>query len=191
MPPMPEGAAPGILKGLYKFKPSPLGKGPKVHLFASAVTMLEALRAQEILATKYGVAADVWSATSYKELRRDALACERWNMLHPAAEPRKSYLETLLEKETGAFVGVSDYVKQTVELIARWVPGGILPLGTDGYGRSDDRSALRRHFEIDAESITVAALTQLSRRKEIKPSVVAQAIKDLGLDPEKPDPLKA
>jgi pyruvate dehydrogenase E1 component len=193
MPPMPEGAAKGIIKGMYKLMPAPItdAKRSKVHLLGSAIILKECLRAQALLAEKFGVAADVWSVTSYKELRREALACERWNTLHPTATPRKSYLESTLEKETGPFIAASDFMKATAEMIARWVPGGLLPLGTDGFGRSDDRAVLRRHFEVDAESIAVAALTQLLRKTEIKPDVVAKAIKDLGIDPEKADPVTA
>jgi pyruvate dehydrogenase E1 component len=192
MPAMPEGAAEGILKGMYKLRPAAIkAKGTMVHLLGSGVILRECLRAQEILAEKYGVAADVWSVTSYKELRRDALACERWNLLHPTEMPRKSYVETLLGKEEGVFVASSDYMKSLPEMIQKWVPGGLLALGTDGFGRSDDRPDLRRHFEVDAECVAVAALTRLAQRKEIKPTLVQQAIKDLGINPEKPDPVRA
>ncbi|MBX7105388.1 MAG: pyruvate dehydrogenase (acetyl-transferring), homodimeric type, partial [Gemmataceae bacterium] len=192
-PAMPEGAAPGILKGMYKLQPSPVkdGKRSKVHLLGSAVILRECLRAQQILADKYGVAADVWSVTSYKELRRDALACERWNRLHPTAAPRKSYLEATLENEPGVYVAASDYMKATSEMISRWVPGGLMPLGTDGFGRSDDRDVLRRHFEVDAENVVIASLTQLLRKKEVSADLVAKAIKDLGVDPDKADPVEA
>lgn len=189
---MPEGSAEGILRGLYKLKPSTAKKkGTKVHLFGSGSILNEALRAQDILAEKYGVAADVWSATSYKELRREALEVERWNLMHPTAEPRQSYVQKLLAKEEGLFVAASDYMKCMPEMIQRWVPGGIYPLGTDGFGRSESREALRRHFEVDAECITIAALTQLMRKKELKPADVQKAIKDLDVDPEKIDPVKA
>jgi pyruvate dehydrogenase E1 component len=192
MPPMPDGAAEGVLKGMYRFRPATIkGKGTKVHLLGSGVILRECLRAQEILAEKYGVAADVWSVTSYKELRRDALACERWNLLHPTEPPRKSYVETLLAKEEGVFVASSDYMKSLPEMIQKWVPGGLLALGTDGFGRSDDRPDLRRHFEVDAESITVAALNRLAQKKEFKPAQVQQAIKDLGINPDKADPVRA
>src|SRR5205807_7986203 len=134
-----------------KFKPSPIkSKSSKIHLFGSGVILNEALRAQEILANKYEVAADVWSATSYKELRREALDVERWNMLHPTETPRKSYVEKTLEKEKGLFLATSDYIRSVPELINRWVPGGLYPLGTDGFGRSESRKSLRRFFEIDA-----------------------------------------
>ena len=194
MPAMPEGAAEGILKGMYKLKPAGKVKGgpkTKVHLLGSGPILQHCLRAQELLAEKYGVTADVWSVTSYKELRREALDCERWNLLHPTETPRRSYVETLLHDEEGVFVAASDFMKSLPEMIQKWVPGGLFALGTDGFGRSDDREALRRHFEIDAECITVASLNQLMRRKEIKPAVVRQAIKDLGIDPEKADPVRA
>jgi pyruvate dehydrogenase E1 component len=194
MPPMPEGAADGILKGLYKLKSAGNVKsGPKtkVHLFGSGPILQYCLRAQQLLAEKYNVAADVWSATSYKELRRDALACERWNRLHPTETPRRSYLETVLTNEDGVFIAASDYMKSVPEMIQKWVPGGLTALGTDGFGRSDDRDALRRHFEIDAEFITVAALSQLMKRGEVKPTQVKQAIKDLGIDADKLDPVSA
>jgi pyruvate dehydrogenase E1 component len=137
------------------------------------------------------VAADVWSATSYKELRRDALDCERWNLLHPTAEPRKSYLERTLANEKGVFVAASDYLKTVPDLIARWVPGGLHPLGTDGFGRSDSRPALRRFFEVDAESITLAALYQVMKRGEIEPRRVQQAIEEMGLNSEKANPMRS
>jgi pyruvate dehydrogenase E1 component len=197
MIPMPEGTQEGILRGLYKLRPAPSkGKQPasgprsKVHLFGSGTVLREALRAQEMLAERYGIATDIWSVTSYKRLRRDALEAERWNMLHPMAEPRKSYLERLLQGEQGVFIAVSDYMKLVPEMISRWVPGGLFPLGTDGFGRSDNRAALRRFFEIDAECITVGVLWRLAQRGEIKPAQVQQAIQDLGIDPEKADPLQ-
>jgi pyruvate dehydrogenase E1 component len=191
MPKMPDGAAEGILRGLYKFRPASIeATGTRVHLFGSGAILREALRAQDLLAEKFHVAADVWSVTSYRELRRDALEAERWNLLHPAAEPRRSYLEKTLAEERGVFVAASDYMRLVPEMINRWVPGGLLPLGTDGFGRSDNRPSLRRFFEVDAESIAVAALYQLARRREIKPERVEKAIHDLGLDPEKVNPMR-
>ncbi len=191
---MPKGMEEGILKGLYKFSPMPdkTKDGqpmPKAHIFGSGSILREALRAQTILAEKYGVSANVWSATSYKELRRDALAVERWNMLHPTETPRKPYITQLLEKEEGVFVAASDYMKLVPDQVARWVPGGLYSLGTDGFGRSDSREALRRFFEVDAECIAVAVLYQLAQRGTIKPAVVQKAITELGIDPEKPEPL--
>src|SRR5206468_12322989 len=138
-----------------------------------------------------GVAADVWSATSYKELRRDALEVERWNLLHPGEKPRQSYLQTVLAKEEGVFLAASDYMRLVPEMIARWVPGGLLPLGTDGFGRSDTRPALRRHFEVDAECIALAALAQLARRGHVKPALAQQAMQKFGINPEKVSAMRA
>jgi pyruvate dehydrogenase E1 component len=192
MPAMPKGAAEGILRGLYKLRPaSGTAKTPKVHLFGSGTLLREAVRAQEILDNRYGVKAEVWSATSYKELRRDALETERWNMLHPAEQPKRSYIERILENEKGVFIAVSDYMKAVPEMVGRWVPGGLFPLGTDGFGRSDSRVALRRFFEVDAECVTIAALWRLAQRGAIKVSVVEQAIRDLDVNPEKLTPLRA
>jgi pyruvate dehydrogenase E1 component len=188
MEPMPEGAREGVLKGMYRFRPSALQQPQvktKVHLLGSGPLLRAALEAQQTLAEKYGVAADVWSVTSYKELRREALECERWNRLHPTAAPRKSYLETLLAGEEGVFIAVSDYMKWWAEGIARWVPGGLTPLGTEGFGRSENRTALRRFFEIDAPFVTLAALEQLGRRGALPLERVEQAIQELGIDPEK------
>ena len=157
MEPMPEGAAAGVVRGMYRFRSAghrSKGTKSKIHLLGSGSILREAIRAQEILAEKYDLAADVWSVTSYKELRREALECERWNRLHPTAPARKSYLETLLSGEKGIFIAVSDYMKANAEMIQRWVPGGLMPLGTDGFGRSENRSSLRRFFEVDAECIT-------------------------------------
>ena len=187
-PPMPAGVEDGILKGLYKFKPGVEGKKIKAHIFGSGTILLSALKAQEILAEKYGVSADVWSATSYKLLRTDALRCQRWNMLHPVEAPRKNYVETLLAKEQGAFVAVSDNVRTVPDQIAPWVPGGLFTLGTDGFGRSDTRARLRRFFEVDVESTVIGTLYALAEKNLIGREVVAQAIKDLGVDPEKIQP---
>jgi pyruvate dehydrogenase E1 component len=192
MPPMPEGSAEGILQGMYKLRPAAgKGKGTRVHLLGSGAILREALRAQEILAERFEVAADVWSVTSYKELRRDALEAERWNLLHPTVEPRRSYLERVLAKEKGVFVAASDNIKLVPDMIAPWVPGGLTHLGTDGFGRSETRAALRRFFEVDAECIAVAALSRLARLGEIKPARVQKAIEELGIDPEKADPVRA
>ena len=196
MPAKPEGADEGILKGLYRFRAaepqaegrsgSTEGRPPRVQLFGSGSLLNEALRAQALLAERYGVAADVWSATSYKELRREALETERWNLLHPEAPPRRSYLETALDGAEGPIVAVSDYMRAVPDQIARWLPGRFFPLGTDGFGRSDTREALRRFFEVDAESIALAALHRLAVGGRIDPAVAARAVGELGIDPEKP-----
>ncbi len=191
MPPMPAGAEEGILKGAYKLKAAPGqdGNRPHVHLLGSGSLLREALRAQDILAEKYGVAADVWSVTSYKELRRDALEAERWNLLHPGEEPRKPYVVQLFEGDDQPLVAVSDYMKLVPDQIARWLPGRLFPLGTDGFGRSDTREALRRFFEVDAETVVVAALGQLARRGVVDRCLPKRAIEELGIDPGKLDPL--
>lgn len=192
MPPMPEGSREGILRGLYKLRPATQkAKGTKVHLLGSGCILREALRAQEILAERFGVAVDVWSATSYRELRREALEAERWNMFHPESPPRQSFIERTLQNEKGMFVAVSDYMRSVPEMIQRWVPGGLFPLGTDGFGRSDSREALRRFFEIDAECITIGILWRLAKNGEIKAAQVQKAIKELNVDPEKLNPLYA
>jgi pyruvate dehydrogenase E1 component len=189
MPPMPEGVEEGILKGLYRFKAAPSDEeNLHAHIFGSGPMMLSALRAQEILAKDYQVSADVWSVTSYKSLRHEALGCQRWNMLHPAEPPRKSYLETTLEGQEGVFVAVSDYMRTIPDQIAPWVPGGLFTLGTDGFGRSDTRERLRRFFEVDAESVVIAVLYSLCRRRKLGKASVARAIKDLGVNPEKSFP---
>jgi pyruvate dehydrogenase E1 component len=188
MPPMPEGAQEGILKGLYKFNVGPNGK-KKAQIISSGPIIKEALRAQEILAERYGVSADVWSATSFKLLRTEALRARRWNMLHPTAPPQKSYLESVLENERGAFVAVTDYMKIVPDQIAPWVPGGLMTLGTDGFGRSDTRKNLRRFFEVDAELTVVATLYALSQRGDVDRQTVARAIKELDVDPEKAFPV--
>jgi pyruvate dehydrogenase E1 component len=185
MPPMPEGCEEGILKGLYRFCPGPKRMKHKAHIFGSGPLLRESLRAQEILAERYGVSADVWSATSYKLLRNDALNVRRWNRMHPTAQPRASYIERVLAKERGVFVAVSDYMKIVPDQIAPWVPGGLYTLGTDGFGRSDTRAVLRRFFEVDAECTVVATLHALALKGKVRPQVVARAIKDLGIDPEK------
>jgi pyruvate dehydrogenase E1 component len=188
MPPMPDGAEDGILKGLYKFKAGSEKSKHKAHIFGSGPIIREALRAQKILAEKFDVSADVWSATSYKLLRNDALRTRRWNMLHPTAAPRRSYIETLLENEKGVFVAVSDNMKIVPDQIAPWVPGGLTTLGTDGFGRSDTRERLRRFFEVDAESTVLATLFALAEKGQLEKRIVERAIKELGVDPEKVHP---
>ena len=187
-PPMPEGVREGILRGCYRLTAANAPAGwPQVHLFASGAIVREALRAQSLLAERE-VAAHVWSVTSYTELRRDALAAQRWNMLHPLAEPRVSYLAHALGDEQYPIVAASDYMKSVADQLAPFWPPGLLALGTDGFGRSDDRPALRRFFEVDGECITVAALYALAQRGAVERSVVSRAISDLGIDPEKRDP---
>ncbi|MDE3104134.1 MAG: pyruvate dehydrogenase (acetyl-transferring), homodimeric type, partial [Acidobacteriota bacterium] len=146
------------------------------------------LRAQTILAEKYGVEADVWSVTSYTELRRDALATERWNRLHPAEKERKSYLQTLLEGTEGPIIATSDYMKVLPDGLAPWLTNRLVTLGTDGFGRSENRQHLRQFFEVNAESVVGATLSRLAREGKIKPKLAQKALTDLGLDPEAPEP---
>jgi pyruvate dehydrogenase E1 component len=149
---------------------------PRAQILASGVAMRWALDAQRLLREDWGVAADVWSATSWTELRRDALACEEWNMLHPDVEPRVPYVTQTLEGSPGPVIAVSDWIRAVPDQIARWVPAPFNSLGTDGYGFSDTRAAARRFFHVDAESITLAVLSQLARLGEVKPESLAQAI---------------
>jgi pyruvate dehydrogenase E1 component len=188
-PAMPAGVRDGILKGLYKFRAAPEPKkGPRLHLFGSGSILPQALKAQELLAEKFGVQADVWSATSYTLLRRDALDCERWNMLHPTEKPKVPYLTRVLADEPFPVVAVSDYMKVMADQVGPWTPAGLKALGTDGFGRSESRENLRRFFEIDPECTCVAALYELAKRKQVPMAKVAEAIKTLGVDPDKVNP---
>ncbi|EKK03969.1 pyruvate dehydrogenase subunit E1 [Rhodopirellula baltica SH28] len=188
-PEIPEGCEEGIIKGMYKFNSREVdGAKARVQLFGSGAILNSALKAQEILAEKYNIASDVWSVTSYTLLRREAHSVERWNRLHPTETPRKSYLEEVLEGVEGPFISASDYVRALGEQLTPWIPGDYYVLGTDGMGRSETREALRRHFEVDAESITIAALGRLAKAGTFEAADVAQAIKDLDYDPDKVDP---
>ncbi len=185
MPAMPPGVEEGILEGLYRFQAAPQGGHHRAHLFASGPLVREALRAQDLLRDRYGVAADVWSVTSYKTLRQRTLEAERWNLLHPDEPPRESYLQRTVRALDGPCVAVSDYVRLVSQQIAPWMPGGFLALGTDGFGRSDSRKALRRFFEIDAEHVAVATLYALHRHQgTVDRETVRQAARDLGLRPD-------
>jgi len=191
MPEMPQGKEirEGILKGMYRFKLSEK-KDAKQHaqLFGSGTIMYEVLKAQGILEEKYNVAADVWSVTSYKQLYRDGNDCERWNMLHPGGAPRVPFVTQCLQDAPGVLVAASDYMKVLPEAISRWMPRPVVALGTDGFGRSENRASLRDFFEVDAKHIVFATLNALAREGKIKVEVVQQAIKDLGINPEKPNP---
>jgi len=192
MPAMPSGISDGIVKGMYKFRSHDVkGAKHRVQLLGSGAILNSVLKAQEILADQFKIASDAWSVTSYTELRREAHECRRWNMLHPTATPRKSYLEEVTEGAEGPFIAASDYVRAHSEQIAPWLPGEMLVLGTDGMGRSETRPVLRRHFEVDAEFVTIATLYQLSQAGEVEPEVVQKAIQELGVDPEKVSPLYA
>jgi pyruvate dehydrogenase E1 component len=179
----------GVLRGLYRLEDLPEGSEsrPKVHLFGSSAILRSALRARELLQER-GVAATVWSVTSYLELRRDALAAERWSRLHPEEPARVPWVTSRLQDHPWPVVAVSDYMKVLPDQLARFVPGGLVPLGTDGFGRSDERHALRRHFEVDAESVVVATLAELARRGEVPAAEVTRALRDFQIDPERIDP---
>ena len=191
MPPMPKGAKirEGILKGMYRYRKSALKKGKgKAHLLGSGAILNEALKAQRMLEENYGVAADVWSVTSYKELYSDAIDCERWNLLHPDQKARIPFLRSLLEKEQGGFVAASDYMKVLPAAVAQWFPGPLHCLGTDGFGRSDDRARLRDFFEVDARYIVLAALRQQVAAGHLPKSTLPRALQDLQIDAEKLNP---
>ena len=194
--PMPEGAAEGILKGIYKFKAAapdqPKAKSRnKLQLFGSGPMLPEAVKAQAMLAEKYNVAADVWSVTSYNELRREALRVERWNRLHPGEPAKKPFIQQVMESVEGPIVAASDYMKIVPDQIAPWLPGRMVTLGTDGFGRSDNRQYLRKHFEVNAEAIAAAALSRLARDGKFDVKKAVKAFGELGVDPEKIDPARA
>jgi pyruvate dehydrogenase E1 component len=191
----------GILRGLYKYASAPSGAGPdaaagdasdagpdggsgavQAQILASGVALRQALTAQEMLANDWGVSADVWSATSWTELRREAMACESWNMLHPDAPARLPYVSSALADTSGPVVAVSDWIRAVPDQIARWVPGSFTSLGTDGFGFSDTRPAARRFFRVDAEWITVAVLWELARNGRVDDGLPAQAIARYRLD---------
>ena len=191
MPEMPQGKEirEGILKGMYRFKVSEKKDAKqRAQLFGSGTIMYEVLKAQGILEEKYNVAADVWSVTSYKQLYRDGNDCERWNMLHPGEAPRVPFVTQCLKDAPGVLVAASDYMKVLPEAISRWMPRPVVALGTDGFGRSENRASLRDFFEVDAKHIVFATLNALAREGKLKIEVVQHAIKDLGINPEKPNP---
>jgi pyruvate dehydrogenase E1 component len=230
MPAMPEGCREGIVRGIYKYKAAD-GDNIAAHLFGSGPILNEALRAQKILAEKYDVQADVWSVTSYNELRRDALAKERWNRLHPAEAPRRPYIIEALDvgisdgggtavaggAEAGSkskaaktkagskssagnktkpadatpIIAATDYMKIVPDQLSPWLGSRLVALGTDGFGRSDNREHLRRHFEVNAESIVAATLSRLARDGKFDTSRAVNSLKELGVDAEKLDPARA
>ena len=185
-PEMPEGVTEGILKGLYLLRPAK--RAAKVQLLGSGTILREVLAAADLLATDFKVQADVWSVPSFTELRRDGLAVERWNTLHPLEEPRTSYVEQCLAGRKGPVIAATDYMKSYADQIRGFVPGSYTALGTDGFGRSDYRRNLRHHFEVDRHFVAVTALRQLADQGVVKPEVVAQAIEKYGIDPDRPDP---
>ena len=190
MPAMPDGAREGILRGMYRFSKAANGKAKlKAQLLGSG-TILNEVRAAATLLEKYGVAADVWSVTSYNELYRDALACDRWNMLNPGETPKVPYVTQVLKDSQGVIVAASDYLKVLPASIDRWMPRRVRALGTDGFGRSEARKELREFFEVESRYIALATLAELAQNGDIDQKVVAQAMKDFGIDPKKKNPAK-
>jgi pyruvate dehydrogenase E1 component len=161
----------------------------RAQLLGSGAILNEVLKAQELLEKEYNVAADVWSVTSYTELRRDGLETERWNLLHPASEPRVPYVTQCLGGEDTVVVAASDYMKALPDGIAKWIPGGLASLGTDGFGRSESRESLRDFFEVDARFVTLATLNALARKGRLSPEVVRKAMKDLEIPASKRNPM--
>jgi pyruvate dehydrogenase E1 component len=186
MPPAPQGCEEGILKGLYIFQKS--AEPAVAQLFGSGPILNASVKAAGILAERYGVHCNVWSATSYNNLRRDCMEVERWNRLHPESAPRYSYLSTALDGHSGPIIASSDYMKIVPDQIAPWLPNRLVTLGTDGFGRSENRGYLRKFFEIDAEAIVAATLSTLARQGKFDASRAAQAMRDLGINTEAPNP---
>ncbi len=190
MPAMPGDVRDGILKGMYRYRASENKKSKlRAQLFGSGSILREALQAQDILEQKYGVAADVWSITSYKALYVDGTETERWNRLHPSAKPRIPYVTQCLADAPGVLVAASDYLKTLPNMVSRWMPRRLAALGTDGFGRSEGRQSLRDFFEVDARFITLATLHELQQEGKIERAVVDKAVKDLGINPDKPNPV--
>jgi pyruvate dehydrogenase E1 component len=187
-PAMPAGAEAGILRGMYPLRQGVKGK-VRVQLLGAGTILREVLAAAELLEERFGIPADVWSVTSFSELRREALDIERWNARHPESEPRTSHVAASFAEGGGPFVAATDYMKLVADQIRQWVPGRYVALGTDGFGRSDGREALRHHFEVDRKSVVVAALKALADDGSIDASTVGKAMADLGVDPDKPNPV--
>jgi pyruvate dehydrogenase E1 component len=190
MPAQPEGSEEGILRGMYKFRPSPNGEAEhRAHLFGSGAILNQVLRAQEILGERFNVAADVWSITSFKELYMDGTDCERFNRFRAEDARKATWIERCLGDTEGVYVVASDYVKALPHSIGKWFPRPPVALGTDGFGRSESRAALRRFFEVDAESIVVATLNALAEDGKIGRDVVDSAVTEFGIDPDAPNPV--
>jgi pyruvate dehydrogenase E1 component len=191
--PKPKGVDKGIIRGLYRFAAAPKIKKPRGHvrLVGSGSILQQVIEAQQVLADRFDVAAEVYSATSFQQLRRDADAAQRWNVLHPDQEPRVPYVSQVLGSDGGPIVVATDWVRQLPDLVTRWLPEPYIVLGTDGFGRSDTREALRDYFGIDAAHVAAAALSGLVRAGSYDPQAAAEAIRELGVDPDAPDPLDA
>jgi pyruvate dehydrogenase E1 component len=187
-PAMPEGAEDGIVRGMYLLKDGGAATGPRVQLLGSGTILREVIAAADLLRDDWNVASDIWSVPSFTELRRDGMSVERYNLLHPGETPRRSYVETLLEKRIGPAIAATDYMRAFADQIREWVPGRYVTLGTDGFGRSDYRVKLRAFFEVNRHYVTVAALKALADEGKVDRSIVVEAIKKYGIDAERPDP---
>jgi pyruvate dehydrogenase E1 component len=190
-PALPEGVEEGIRRGMYLLRAGAEGKRHRVQLLGSGTILREVEAAAVLLEEQFDVAADVWSATSFSELRRDGLAVDRWNRLHPKQKPRTAYVTDLLRGRQGPVIAATDYIKSFADQIRSWVEAPYVVLGTDGYGRSDTRAALRRFFEVDRAHIALAALEGLAEAGSIERESLASAIEQLGIDPEAPNPATA
>ena len=191
-PAMPEGAEEGIIKGMYLFRGQKAeGRGqnkPTVQLLGSGTILREVIAAADLLEKDFGVSSDIWSVTSFTELRREGLDCERWNMLHPETKPRVSHVEQCLSGHSGPVIAATDYMRAFADQIRGFLPKHYKVLGTDGFGRSDTRKKLRKFFEVDRHYIAVAALKALADEGTIKAGEVSKAIKLYGINPDKPNP---
>jgi pyruvate dehydrogenase E1 component len=185
---MPAGVEDGILRGMYLLNVGGQGK-IRAQLMGSGTILREVIAAAELLKDDYDIPTDIWSVTSFNELRRDALAVERWNQLHPSQERRKCYVEQCFAERPGPYIAATDYMKIVADQIQRWVPGRFVSLGTDGYGRSDARKALRTHFEVDRHYIAVTALKALADDGALDQDTVVASIEKYGIDPDRPDPV--
>jgi pyruvate dehydrogenase E1 component len=189
-PAMPQGVEEGIRCGMYLFREAKDGQGPRVQLLGSGTILREVIAAADLLAQDFGVAADIWSCPSFNELRREGLETERWNLLHPGGAPRKSYVEQCLAQRQGPVIASTDYMRAFADQIRPYVPRGYICLGTDGFGRSDYRKALRRFFEVDRHYVAVAALKALADENMVEQGKVESAIRKYGIDTERPPPWK-
>jgi pyruvate dehydrogenase E1 component len=187
-PAMPDGVEDGILRGMYLLSAGGQGK-VRAQLMGSGTILREVIGAADLLMEDFGIPTDIWSVTSFNELRRDALEVARWNQLHPAETQRKCYVERCFAERPGPYIAATDYMKIIADQIQRWVPGRFISLGTDGYGRSDSRKALRQHFEVDKRYIAITALKALADDGVLDHETVAQAIQKYGINPDRSDPV--
>jgi pyruvate dehydrogenase E1 component len=187
---MPDGTEEGILRGMYLFRDASKKKGPRVQLLGCGTILREVIAASELLEQDFGVAADIWSCPSFNELRRDGLEVERWNLLHPAQAPRKSYVDECLDTRQGPIIAATDYMRAFADQIRPYVPRRYVCLGTDGFGRSDYRVALRKFFEVDRHYVAIAALKVLADEGTLPKTKVEAAIAKYGIETEKPAPWK-